>query len=641
MQTPSFSKKPLAAGVALALGATTLSPVAVAQEEEVIEEIVTVGIRSSLISSMNTKRSAKGVVDAITAEDIGKFPDTNLAESMQRIPGVSIDRANNEGSKVTVRGFGPDFNLVLLNGRQMPTTNLSADSNRSWDFANIATEGIRAVNVYKTFSAIRPSGGIGSTIDLKTAKPFDNPGLVASFGVKAMADSSQVNGDEFTPEFSGIISNTFADDTIGVGAFFTYQERDSRQQGTAIALWRENLEDTNPPSPTIDLTDNRTDPNGNTWYPRNLESFDEDISRTRTNGQLVLQYAPTDEFTASLDYTYAEFENEGIRDTFGIWFDGFPETGRAEIDQNGTYVLVEEYGNELSSNQRLNESHNEVNSVGLNLDWQVTDDLNLTLDFHDSDAESKGDGRGSDVFLIMGAPCIDTKVLDARSGNEIPDRRITWTNCFGANPDGTPSAATHDSLFAQAGSPINESEVQQLQLSGEWFNADDAGITSIQFGASFLETEYRSRDFNTGQVQGGWFGGNQGLYDDSIFTRIPSTDVADDFSGGGANSDPGFYYTYDFNAGLRTFEENFCPAQFSPGSCTDDQFISTPWNSTPISDHKVKEETTAVYLQFNADGEFNGFPITMVGGIRYEDTDVTANSLELITEAVVWSSPTE
>ncbi len=647
MQNPFFKKTALASSVALALGGTAAKPV-MAQEDEgipdVIEEVVVTGIRASLLSSMNTKRNSRGVVDAITAEDIGKFPDTNLAESMQRIPGVSIDRANNEGSKVTVRGFGPDFNLVLLNGRQVPTTNLSADSNRSWDFANIATEGIRAVNVYKTFSAIRPSGGIGSTIDLITAKPFDNPGLVASFGVKAMSDTSNINGDDFTPEFSGIFSNTFADDTLGVGAFFTYQERDSRIQGTQIALWRENLEDTNPPDPNMPLTDNRTDPDGNTWYPRNLESFDEDVSRTRTNGQLVLQWAPTDTLTASLDYTYAEFEQEGIRDTFGIWFDGFPETGQAEIDENGTYVFIEEFGNELSSNQRVNQSHNEVSSVGLNLDWQVTDDLNLTLDFHDSDAESKGDGRGSDVFLIMGAPCIGSKFMDARPGNEIPDRRITWDNCFAANPDGTPTAATHDSLFAQAGSPVNESDIQQLQLDGEWLNSDvSGGITSIQFGVSMLDTEYRSRDFNTGQIAGGWFGGNQDLYDDSIFTRIDSSDIADDFSGGGANSDPGFYYTYDFYAGLAAFEENFCPggpAMGSPGSCTNG-LISTPWDSTPISDHTIKEETVSVYLQFNAEGDFNGYPITMVGGIRYEDTDVTANSLELVTEAVVWTSPTE
>src|SRR5687768_6358409 len=77
------------------------------------DEILVTGIRASLQESMNIKRDAQGVVDAISAEDIGKFPDTNLAESLQRIPGVSIDRSSGEGSKVTVRGFGPDFNLVL------------------------------------------------------------------------------------------------------------------------------------------------------------------------------------------------------------------------------------------------------------------------------------------------------------------------------------------------------------------------------------------------------------------------------------------------------------------------------------------------------------------------------------------------
>ena len=87
--------------------------------------MVVTGIRASLTSSMNLKRDAQGIVDGIVAEDIGKFPDTNLAEALQRISGVSIDRTSSgEGSKVTVRGVGPDFNLVLLNGRQMPASNL-------------------------------------------------------------------------------------------------------------------------------------------------------------------------------------------------------------------------------------------------------------------------------------------------------------------------------------------------------------------------------------------------------------------------------------------------------------------------------------------------------------------------------------
>ena len=115
-------------------------------EERVMEEIISVGIRGSLQSSMVQKRDAQGISDGIIAEDIGKFPDTNLAESMQRITGVSIDRtAIGEGSRVTVRGVGPNFNLVTLNGRQMPGTTIEATASsdsRSFDFANLASEAV-------------------------------------------------------------------------------------------------------------------------------------------------------------------------------------------------------------------------------------------------------------------------------------------------------------------------------------------------------------------------------------------------------------------------------------------------------------------------------------------------------------------
>ncbi|MDB5673001.1 MAG: TonB-dependent receptor, partial [Alphaproteobacteria bacterium] len=125
------------------------------------DEIVVTGIRASLERSIEIKRNSSGVVDAISAEDIGKFPDTNLAESLQRITGVSINRTNGEGSLVTVRGFGPTYNLVTLNGRTLATSNVSvvggdenADSaqgsSRSFDFSNLASEGVKTLEVYKT-----------------------------------------------------------------------------------------------------------------------------------------------------------------------------------------------------------------------------------------------------------------------------------------------------------------------------------------------------------------------------------------------------------------------------------------------------------------------------------------------------------
>ena len=138
-----FKKKILSSSVALALVGVAVPTFA--QDAAVIEEVIVEGgIRGSLMRSMDIKRDSAGVVDAISAEDMGKFPDANLAESLQRITGVSISRQRGEGSSVTVRGFGPEYNLVTLNGRQMPTHSATS---RSFDFGDLASEGIAGVQV--------------------------------------------------------------------------------------------------------------------------------------------------------------------------------------------------------------------------------------------------------------------------------------------------------------------------------------------------------------------------------------------------------------------------------------------------------------------------------------------------------------
>src|SRR4026209_1335660 len=122
-------------------GAVLINPVfAQEQGSEELEEVVVTGLRGSLKASMDTKREAVGVVDAINAEDIGKFPDTNLSEALQRITGVSIDRRNGEGALVTARGFGAQYNMVTLNGRMMPAADAYAGNggtSRSFNFANL------------------------------------------------------------------------------------------------------------------------------------------------------------------------------------------------------------------------------------------------------------------------------------------------------------------------------------------------------------------------------------------------------------------------------------------------------------------------------------------------------------------------
>jgi TonB-dependent receptor len=621
MQKPSFTKTPLATGVALALGASAISP-AIAQEA--IEEIVVTGIRGSLISSMNTKRSAKGVVDAITSEDIGQFPDTNLAESMQRIPGVSIDRSNNEGSRVTVRGFGPEFNLVLLNGRQMPGTDLSVNSVRSFDFANLASEGVRSINVYKTFNATAPSGGIGSMIDIRTARPFDNPGLVASFGVKALNDTTNVKGDDWTPEISGIFSNTFADDRFGVGVFFSHQERDSRSVFAAVPeqFWRENVDGAIPDSAVV--VDNRAAGVTDEFFPRGFGLNIADIERTRDNGQLTLQFAPTDTFQATLDYTYAEFENLRSSMGAGIWFGDTGDAQQVELDENGAAVFVGSGAGDYTAQPSTAFSQNENESVGLNLDWQVNDDLTLVLDAHDSQAETLPLGRGSNVFAVMAANCMATKAMDSRNGQEVPDMFVTWGDCLGSAPGEEPTGTAYDSLFVNALADRQLSEVTQVRLMGEWANGSaDDGLTSIQFGIDSTETNFRVRQWDDGQVAAGWYGGNQDLFDDSIFTRVDSSGYLDEFSG---FASPGFYHEVNVEDVLGPIEQEF----------NGGERVEVDYSTTPIIDHKIKEETTSAYVQLNAEGDFNGIPVTVVGGVRYESTNITANSQQVETTNVRW-----
>src|SRR4051812_13401315 len=207
-------------GGAVLINPAFLQP-AMAQEQdqqagEVLEEVVVTGLRGSLKASMETKRDAIGVVDAINAEDIGKFPDTNLSEALQRITGVSIDRRNGEGATVTARGFGPQFNLVTLNGRQMPAADAFANgtptgggvfgNSRSFNFANLSAEAISAVEVYKTGRADIATGGIGASINIRTARPLDNDGLVLNLGAKALDDTTNRVGQDITPELSGIFS---------------------------------------------------------------------------------------------------------------------------------------------------------------------------------------------------------------------------------------------------------------------------------------------------------------------------------------------------------------------------------------------------------------------------------------------------
>jgi hypothetical protein len=371
---------------------------------------------------MKLKRDSQGVVDGIVAEDIGKFPDTNLAESLQRISGVSIDRSIGEGSKVTVRGVGPDFNLVLLNGRQMPGSSLQdtgASNSRSFDFANLASEAVAAVEVYKTSRSETPTGGIGAAINIKTTRPLDAPGLHTSVGVKLVNDTSADNlpsalqGDSFTPEISGIFSNTFADGKFGVALTASYQVRDLGYNQAAVGNgWRPFAGDENNwgtvPNEGAPGSENVTNhPAADDIYsvPQNLGYSVNGIERKRTNGQLTLQFAPTDAITTTLDYTYSENKVAQQRNELSVWFNFGPSVSSWTDGPVAGPILYSETINgpnysDTSMGGAKFATKNENESLGFNFKWDATDRLGFELDYHDSSAESGADSPyGSNAVL--------------------------------------------------------------------------------------------------------------------------------------------------------------------------------------------------------------------------------------------------
>lgn len=183
-----------------------------------LEEIVVTGIRGSLKRSLDLKRSANQVVDAVSAEDVGKFPDTNIAEALQRITGVAIDRSGGEGQFITVRGLGPEFNTVLLNGRLLATDN----DGREFSFDVISSDIIQSAEVFKSSSSELKSGGIGSVVNIATARPFDRPGTNFTLSAAAGYDTLR---EETSPEISGLGSWTNDEQTVGFLVGASYSDR--------------------------------------------------------------------------------------------------------------------------------------------------------------------------------------------------------------------------------------------------------------------------------------------------------------------------------------------------------------------------------------------------------------------------------
>jgi TonB-dependent receptor len=623
----------------MALGAT-LTPTAGAQssdEEAVIEEVIVTGVRRSLTEAAAIKRESDGVVDAILAEDMGKFPDTNLAESLQRITGVSIDRsgsrgAEGEGQRITVRGIGPDFNLVLLNGRQMPTSSLQAttiNSSRAFDFSNLASEAVSAVEVYKTSMATIPTGGIGATINIRTARPLEIGDQSMSFGAKGVYDTS-AEDSSWTPELSGIYSNVFADGKFGIALSAIYQEREYgyNQAGTTSGWIPENRLDPSwqglppPGGPFSGNYQNLPDESDLYSLPQNLTYITTQGERDRLNGQLVLQFAPTDTLEFTLDYTYSELEVQERRNDLGVWFIQCGVCGGS----TGTFtdgpivtplVWSEDWaGRDVGAGGGVDGWKTELDSFGFNARWDFADNLGFHLDFHDSASESGRDNEFGSSSVIGG-------VLFSGGGRATVDYSQDLPVLSMDLPPGTYDASNVFTGGASFRNSYNKSEVQQIDLGGRW---DINDTMSLDFGATTTEVNNRTAFSNVQYDNWGGIGSPDDYPDDLWQIRdLPSL-----FSGIPGSGNPAMWnqmFIWDF-ASVAAVRE----ATTGQSMQASDAFTT---------DLRTTEDSTSAYLQYIWNFDIGDMNANLRAGVRYEETEVDSSALVPIPQYISWVAANE
>jgi len=299
----------LALSIGLALSGTTLAQDAAPAAATDLDTVTVTGYRASVEKALDIKRSESGVVDAIVAEDIGKFPDLNLAESLQRVPGVVITREAGEGRNISVRGLGPDFTRVRINGMEALTTVGAGDQSggtnrgRGFDFNVFASDLFSQLIVRKTASADVEEGSLGATVDLRTARPFDYDGYTFAASGQASYNAMAEKAD---PRVAALISNTWADGTFGGLLSVAYSERQALEEGSNTGRWANGPSNGNF-SATSPFAAARS---ANVYHPRFPRYVQMEHEQKRLGVTGTLQWKPTDATEISLDALYSKIDAE-------------------------------------------------------------------------------------------------------------------------------------------------------------------------------------------------------------------------------------------------------------------------------------------------------------------------------------------
>lgn len=393
-----FSKYNVFAGVSLL--ALSVAPGALAQEEATPpagetearqDTIVVTGFRKSLSEALDVKRASSGVVDAIVAEDIAAFPDLNLAESIQRIPGVSINRVAGEGRQITVRGLGGDFTRVRINGMEALSTTGGSDASggsnrgRAFDFNTFASDLFNELRVTKTTSASMEEGSLGATVDLRTARPFDyENGLTAAGSVQFGYNSLS---EETSPRVAGLASWSDEQGKFGMLVSAAFSDRTILEEGFSTVRWQDaNFRSVNGDACPAGADCATVDSSSLNYHPRiprygRLTNEQERLGLTGS-----MQFRPVDTTTISVDALYSKLDATREENFLEVFFRS--QEGRIDINEftldagsniidSGTFTISPNPNgtHPIRSEGRFDDLATEFNQVTLEVDHEFSDSL--------------------------------------------------------------------------------------------------------------------------------------------------------------------------------------------------------------------------------------------------------------------------
>jgi iron complex outermembrane recepter protein len=617
------------------------------------EEIIVTGIRGSLQRNLDIKRNSPGVIEVISSEDIGKFPDSNVAASLQRLPGVSIQRDGPRGEPngVTIRGFGGDFNETLVDGRRLST----ATGGRSIDFSTVGSDFVGSISVLKTPDVSLSSSSIGATINVSYPKPFDRPG----FHLAASASGSiQDDAGKIVPTGGLLISKTFADDTFGVLVDAIYTRHDTQTNNVFVHGWpggryapcqlAGSTATVCNPTSDANSADYATVTNRQTvvgWFEQQFGATQNYTRDERVDGRIALQWKPADNVLLTLDNNYSDQRVNTDNFGFGIWFNQ-GSLRNVKLDKNGTTTDFTQAGSQTDFTAGTDSNYRRTNQTGFNVKWDVSDKLQVEGDASLSKSWLNPDGRVSSVGADVGygygiGPALGI-AINGDSKDVVPE-----LHGYGVNGN-----ASRWADLASIGSHVtvniankNRDTIKQGRLGLKWQQDD----LTLRIGGSYLDDKFEFRSANT--------------FANNFWQAYSGYGPASGTSGGvalpaslfkGTVSTSGFLPGY--SGALPPVLINFRAADYQayltslgnpqtktiPGystSCCNNQFAGLFSVADDVgSTRDIGEKTWALYASANFKTQIGGMPFSFNAGVREEVTHVSSTGIGRLPVSITAST---